>query len=264
MDALIRFQNRCVVVPFQSVRLALLIRLALSGLAIPGLAVPASAIIGGQNLPPADHAVVMVLSDRGSVCSGVIIAPQAVLTAAHCVTGASAYRVHWRDSSGMPVMEEPKRIAVHPDYHPDAIANRTRSIDLAIIQTAQPLPPSFGIASLPAPNRSAPSRDTVLTIKGFGLTSEVRPESIGTLHRINLPVVTPYGQGKLLVWLAGKANQGACTGDSGGGIFDDDGLLVAVTVWSEGKKDNSTRCGAMTQGVLTAPHRNWIDKTLKR
>ncbi len=223
---------------------------------------PAGAIVGGQTVPAGDSPMLMVLSDRGTVCSGVVIAPDAVLTAAHCVTGGSAYRLHWRGTDGKPVMEEPKRITIHPDYHSDAIAARSRSIDLAVIQTKRALPDTFAQSQLPPANQPPQAKDTRLTIQGFGLSNESQADSIGSLRQITLPVVTPYGQGKLLLWLSGQANQGACTGDSGGGIFDRDGVLQAITVWSEGK--GQARCGAMTQGIMLAPHRAWIDKTLKR
>ena len=222
----------------------------------------AGAIVGGQSVPAGESPMLMVLSDRGTVCSGVVIAPDAVLTAAHCVTGGSAYRLHWRAVDGKPVMEEPKRITIHPDYHSDAIAARSRSIDLAIVHAKRALPDTFTQSQLPPANQPPAAKDTRLTIQGFGLSSESQPDSIGSLRQITLPVVTPYGQGKLLLWLAGQANQGACTGDSGGGIFDRDGVLQAITVWSEGK--GQARCGAMTQGIMLAPHRAWIDKTLKR
>ena len=223
---------------------------------------PVHAIVGGQNVPAGNGPMLMVLSDRGSVCSGVVIAPDTVLTAAHCVTGASAYRLHWRDGSGRPVMEDPGRITIHPDYHSNAITARSRSIDLAVIQTKRTLPEYFTAAALPAASQPPSPKDTRLTIQGFGLSSESQPDSVGSLRQITLPVVTPYGQGKLLLWLAGQNNQGACTGDSGGGIFDRDGLLQAITVWSEGK--GQAHCGAMTQGLMLAPHRAWIDKTMKR
>jgi len=237
-------------------------RLALAWVAALLAASPALAIVGGQTVPAGPSPMLMILSDRGSVCSGVVIAHDTILTAAHCVTGGSAYRLHWRGADGRPVMEAPKRITIHPDYHSDAIAARSRSIDLAIVQAGQVLPDSFTSAPLPPSGQPPSPKDARLTIQGFGLSSESQADSIGTLRQIALPVVTPYGQGKLLLWLAGQANQGACTGDSGGGIFDRDGVLQAITVWSEGK--GQARCGAMTQGIMLAPHRAWIDKTLKR
>lgn len=227
---------------------------------------PAIAIVGGQALPPTSGSMVMVLSDRGSVCSAVVIAPDAVLTAAHCVTGASAYRLHWRDGNGKPVLEEPRRIVVHPDYHADAISTRSRSIDLAIIQSRQALPSAFVPAMLPDARQPPSPKDSLLTVMGFGIASETKLDSEGTLREIRLPVITPYGQGKILIWLEGKNGQGTCTGDSGGGMFDKDDHLHAITVWTEVTRTSvgQSHCGKVTQGVLVAPHRAWIDKTLKR
>jgi hypothetical protein len=164
------------------------------------------------------------------------------------------------------VMEAPKRITLHPDYRPDAIASRKPSVDLALIQSQGPLPAQFTPAPLPDAKQPPSPKDSLLTVRGYGLTSESKPDSIGQLRDIRLPVVTPYGQGRLLIWLQGQGQQGACTGDSGGGIFDPQGRLHAITVWTEGPKTASgqSHCGSMTQGVLVAPQRNWIDTILKR
>ena len=52
------------------------------------------AIIGGaDNGGPLARQTVMVLSSNGGVCSAVVLAPDAVLTAAHCVMERAAYRV---------------------------------------------------------------------------------------------------------------------------------------------------------------------------
>ena len=60
---------------------------------------------------------------------------------------------------------------------------------------------------------------------------------------------------------AGKAGSGACSGDSGGPIFGADSSVVALTVWAEGA--GKAGCGALTQGLLIAPQRGWIDGVMK-
>ena len=45
-------------------------------------------------------------------------------------------------------------------------------------------------------------------------------------------------------------------------MAEPDGTVAAVTSWAKG--DGRAACGAMTQGVLVAPQRAWIDATLAR
>ncbi|MBS7698457.1 MAG: S1 family peptidase [Chelatococcus sp.] len=209
-------------------------------------------------------ASVMVLGSRGSVCSAVVVAPDAVLTAAHCVTGADAFRVHFRER-GEPVLIEPRSIAVHPGYVPNAIRTRQRSIDLALVRLPSPLPVQFSTASLVAAQRS-PAPGTSLMLGGWGVAREGDGASSGTFRTAPLAVVEPYGPSSILIWAADRqglgksAGAGVCRGDSGGPIALKSGAIIAISTWSKGpgKRD----CGLLSQGVLVGPQRAFIDRTL--
>src|SRR5215218_5219950 len=87
-------------------------------LALSLAATGARAIVGGQpDEGPLSRQSVMVLSSNGGVCSAVVLAPDVVLTAAHCATGAAEHRVHFRDEAGEPVLIVPAAKAVHPGYN---------------------------------------------------------------------------------------------------------------------------------------------------
>ena len=221
----------------------------------------AQAIIGGQEAPNMRPHLVMIVSDRGSLCSGVVIERRTILTAAHCVFGQGSYRLHWRDAQGQAVLAEPARITLHPDFHADAAKTRQRSIDLAVITSKEDLPASFVPAPLVQAKTEPPAKGMALTLAGYGLAQERDPNSAGVLKSVTLPVIMPYGQGRILVWL-GNQKDGACSGDSGGGIFTAEGQLLAIMVWSEGQGKNL--CGALTQGLLIAPQHAWITKQLER
>jgi hypothetical protein len=202
-----------------SAALALIVSLALS----PGAA---KAVVGGRtDTGPLARSSVMVLSSRGGVCTGVVIARDVVLTAAHCVTAADAFRVHFRDPSGEPVMIEPVARALHPGFDPKAIAARRRSIDLALLRVPDALPERFESAAL---SPAAPPRDSEITVGGYGLAREGAPKSMGTFRIAPLRAVEPFGPSRFLIWAEGPTGTGACQGDSGGPLFLD-GLVFAVT-----------------------------------
>ncbi|MDJ1159032.1 trypsin-like serine protease [Chelatococcus sp. SYSU_G07232] len=228
-------------------------------------AVPAGAVVGGREGGAWERSAVMVLGSRGNVCSGVVLAADVVLTAAHCVKNAPEHRIHFRSAAGEPVLVTTAGIAVHPGYRAEAVARRERSVDIALVRLAEPLPDSFAPARLSA--AAPPAAGTRLALGGYGVAREDEPRSSGTFRTADLAAVEPYGRGAILVWLADPAGlgkrpgAGACEGDSGGPIADG-GSIVAVTSWSTGA--GKATCGLLTQGIALGPQRAWIDATLAR
>jgi hypothetical protein len=220
---------------------------------------PAGAIVGGQAGGPLDDAAVMVLHDRGGICTGIVVAPDVVLTAAHCLPGGAKFRVHYREQ-GEAVMLEPAAIVRHPQFRANAVQERTRTIDLALLRLAQPLPARFGVA--PLTTAGTGGAGSGVTVAGFGLGREGDGTSTGTWRSARLAVVEPYGPSRILLWARGSGGIGACGGDSGGPMLDGSQSVVAVTTWSTGA--GGRRCGDLTQGTLIGPQRGWIDATMGR
>ncbi|MCJ2138949.1 trypsin-like serine protease [Methylobacterium sp. E-066] len=211
---------------------------------------PAGAIVGGAEAPAGG--AVMVLSSNGGVCTGLVLAPDTVLTAAHCAAAGREHRVHFRDAAGAPVLVEVSAQATHPGYDAGAASGRRRSIDLALIRTATPLPPLFAPVTLSA---ALPRAGESLTLSGYGAARPGDPRSTGTYRSVALPVIEPHGPSRILVWLKGDAG-GGCQGDSGGPIAGPDGAVLALAAWIGGP------CGGLTQGILVGPQRGWIDRVL--
>ena len=225
---------------------------------------PAGAIVGasaeGDRFAPY---TVMVLQHAGSTagfCTGVVLAQDVVLTAAHCVPSGAELRVHLPSSTDHPVLLPVSALAVHPDYRADAIRTRERSIDLALIRLARPLPSQF------VPTTVARSVGVKLgqtfTVAGFGVTREGDASTSGRLRAVALAAHAPASN--VLLWAVDPQGQGAgvCMGDSGGPVVTESASgVTALVVWSAGLKQS--HCGAMTQAVWLWPERAWIDRVLQ-
>ena len=226
---------------------------------------PALSLVGPSSEDNSFAAHVVMVLKRGvnqaGYCTGVVLSPRIVLTAAHCVAAPADTRIFYRDAAGQPILAEVRSIARHPEYRPDAPAKRVVSIDLALIEAQTPL----GAALLPAPldDEGAAVVGEPLRIYGYGLAREGEGASGGVLRGAALRARGPLS--KILLWAEDPSGAGAggCTGDSGGPIVSaDSGKVLAITTWSAGTAGK--RCGALTQGPFVARQRPWIDSVLQK
>ncbi len=217
----------------------------------------ALAIVGPSEPDPADADRVVTVLTRGpegsSYCSGVVIGPDAVLTAAHCVRTAKDTAILLRDGSGAPRLAEVAEVTRHPEYRADAVAARRVSVDAAVLRLKEPLGPPFRAVALA---ETAPQVGDAVILAGFGQTRAGDPKSGGALRRIALTVRAPLS--RVLLWLDGGGAAGACSGDSGAPVFSADGrALLAIVAWTDG--GDRRGCGGVTQGPLVGPLKAWIE-----
>ncbi len=226
---------------------------------------PAGAVVGPSESGArfADH-LVMVLSrggDHEGFCTGIVLGPRAVLTAAHCLRPTRDMAVVYRDAADKPVLIAVAAAVSHPLYRANAIAERQVSIDLALVETETPLDSRFTPPPLAEGDGPAIGQDAILA--GYGVAREGAPTSGGTLRSARLKVRAPLSS--ILLWADDAAGgAGACGGDSGAPLFLSDGETVAAVVaWTSGAEPGK-RCGDVTQGPLIAPQRAWNEETLAR
>ncbi len=227
------------------------------------MATPAMAMVGPTTeAAPVAASMVMVLQHQGSsagFCTGVVLAPDVVLTAAHCVPKGADLRVSLPGDPTKPVLLPLVGVARHPDYRPDAIKERQRSVDLALLHLAHPLPDRFVAAALA---RTAGTKVGARFIaSGYGVAREDDAASSGTLRSATLSARGPLSS--LLLWADDpQGHAGACTGNSGGPVVADNGAEVtALILWSAG--DGARQCGSLTQAIWLAPQRAWIDRVMQ-
>ena len=237
-------------------------RAALQNLVLTAMALaiagPARAIVGAdRDAAPFADAVVAVLTrgPQGSgYCTAAVLGPDLLLTAAHCLRPPADMLAMTRDADGQTAFLPVLTTRAHPGYRADAIRRREISIDVAVIRLARPLPAHYRPVALAVD--APPPPGEAVTAVGFGLAREGEPHSGGVLRAVGLEVGEP--RSAVLLWAKGAPGAGACSGDSGGPIFNARGEVTALVAWTRGAAGRL--CGALTQGPWLAPLRRWIDQ----
>lgn len=229
---------------------------------------PSHAITGSRSAPSGSVAqsIVTVVAAGGGVCTGTMIAPNIVLTAAHCIAPGTANRVI-DYSSKPPTLIAPQQVAVHPRYNAQSIAAHRATADVALLRLPAPMPgKSAAPVGVPRIPFTPASRFTVV---GIGSTVAGRDAGVGTVRAAPLAVtgqpgtlqvrlVDPQTQNK-------SAGMGACTGDSGAPAFEDQNglsVITGVVSWSTAA-NNAAGCGGLTGVTPLTLYRDWIVKTAR-
>jgi secreted trypsin-like serine protease len=249
--------------------------LTLAFAAITLFACPAQAVLlGSASRDPNGlrRSVVSVENSLGELCSGAVIAPDLVLTAAHCVIDPAAYRVVAVDRAFKRQRMGIAAVVMHPTFVGGTTPRTQPGIDLAILRLERPLGPDF----LPLdPNLTgAVDVGDEATIAGFGVLNERRRQSAHTLRHVNLVSLGPLETANRVLILADRkrlaetGGAGACRGDSGGPVIAasaDGYLLYGIVSWSSGAMRTRTRsaCGGLTAFTPVAEHLGWIRQAVR-
>lgn len=224
-----------------------------------GLAATASAgsvgpeVVGGNPAEAGEYGWQVAIISRGSspqfgqFCGGSLIAADVVLTAAHCVDGASPNVLEV--FVGQHDLREPGEIirlasiAVHPDYN-----SRRSTADVAVLHLARPSTEGTPGRLIRPAQTSLWEPGDMATVTGWGATSEGGRGS-NRLLEADVPVVSDadcaaaYGSDffaahHLCAGYLGEGGVDTCQGDSGGPMMvpNERGklLIVGVTSWGFG------------------------------
>lgn len=216
----------------------------------PGLA------INGGVTGPSDLAAqtVMIVSTRGSYCTGTVIARDLVLTAAHCVQPKANYGISVKDGGERVI--QVARVVLHPKYDPNQFETRKPSPDMAILKLSELLPSRYRTARL-SDKTALPKPNTIFVLAGFGFSRDGDERSLGTLRSVALPAVGTTGGIMVRVSAGNGEIKGACTGDLGGPAFEGS-ELAGVIGWTSIPAGKN--CGFTTGITLVGLQRTWINQ----
>lgn len=210
-------------------------------------------------------------------CSGTLIAPDLVMTAAHCVVDMadavqidmSKYLASVQVAFGTAVVRSAKdskiqlrnlkAIKVHEEYVINSVENAETvpMHDIALLRLSSAAPAGYIPAQLPSDAKPLHA-GSIVTLAGYGLTNGTLQVEAKSLNKTTVTVNNPE-----LTWsqfsYVTQNGKSACSGDSGGPAYlpsSPKGSLVVVGVTSWG--DNE--CREMGAYTSVGAFLDWLKK----
>lgn len=219
--------------------------------------------------------VVNVSSIANLICSGLVISPRHVVTAASCAGPARApSKTIVGISKGQAKSNYPSRIAIHPDYN---FKSSTTNVDIALLEFSAPFPVKFPQAKLINISQFLKINvNSSLTAVGHGvINSNIKTAGVrrtGSFTYIGLASVSgsrTLDGSEVIVTKPGTANQAACYGDAGGPIFSAGQPSLAIGILaSTGLSPGIGGCEAQTNNYYVSfansRVRAWLNSELAK
>jgi hypothetical protein len=210
---------------------------------------------------------VMILGSGGTFCSGVAIASNLVLTAAHCVMPSANYKRVELDENRKPTLKDSVAVVQHPQFEIKSLLAHRATADFGLIKLKEPMAATPVPLALPR-QRIAPGETFI--VHGYGRSVRGDRNSAATLRAARLIATGHPGPLQLRLIDPATADKkpglGGCTGDSGAPAYQEDAgrlVLIGVVSWAAGP-NNTDGCGGLTGVTPIEIYRAWIVDTARK
>ena len=203
-------------------------------------------IIGGEVVQPSDivaNSTVALKYIEGqnayAMCTGTLIAPNLVLTAAHCLRGMGkdslriGFSIDVKNQLDAETMYEVADYTIHPQY-----GNRLN--DVALIALAKTAPAPYKPVAIVS-DKFSMTVGMPMLLAGYGVINDMTGADTDALRKVTVPMAKILDKENILVTDQTKST-GACNGDSGGPAYlEKDGVLFVYGI-TRGPHANAPDC----------------------
>jgi MYXO-CTERM domain-containing protein len=239
------------------------------------------AIVGGTEADVGAYPETVAIMDLSGhtgpssyFCSGTLVGPRAVISAAHCMfdwrdrpVPANEIGVYFgHDAQSVP-RDQVLTISTYfvPDTYPygevtDQTTGMGRDDDLSLLILDQPVTTVTPAPILAPAQVSTLTQGTMLLLVGFGMTTLDYSGPDGVMFYASSPIDI-HSDYEILIGAPGQPD--TCFGDSGGPAFlvqGDQRILVGIT--SRGTYDSTVDCGEGTINTLAPAYLQWVQDNL--
>jgi secreted trypsin-like serine protease len=234
---------------------------------------PTNAIIGGIEVSERDRTIQNITSsivavydeETGEFCTGTLVAPNIVLTAAHCIDTDTRslqiifgqnVRLNYRNR--LPV----DKVEVSP-YWSSWRHEEKNLADIALVRFVGNTPAGYRPAKI-LKTLEVLTRDARVVIGGYGISDATKDSGGGVLRLAQLRINDgAFSESEATV--DQRHNTGACRGDSGGPAFIE--INKQLYLWGlvgRGVEDHQRACDKFAAITKVSFHQTWMNRMIER